>query len=798
MSKAKPSCFHCKEDVYTGEKFSRLIDNEKALFCCPACLAITDTILENGLSDYYQHRESAAPVPIKGDYKLWDNKSLQDGFVYPAADDTQTDLAHAKLYIEGMHCTACAWLIEKTLNNLPGVEQARLDYGQERLDVDWDIEQMPLSEVMSHIANIGYSPHPYQEDQIKKIQSQSEKRMLKRLGITGLLMMQVGMLSLCLYFGEHLGISTEYKQLLRVFALLFSLPLLLFGAIPFISRAIVGLEHKYLGMDVNIAIAILGLFGSSAYAVISKQGEIYFDSVAMLCFFILLARYIEHKSRMRLRNHTAFLPRIAHLIKNQNIEDKPLAKINPSDSIRVLQGEVIPTDGFVIAGNSTVSESLLTGESKPISKTLNDKVLAGSQNHDGVLDIQVSSKTSDSLARNIERFLQRKNELKPKSVSLTNKLSHHFSLAIILLSLGTWAYWFYMDNPEAYWIALSVLVVSCPCALSLAAPTALSAIQSQLRKQGILIQNPSTIERLHQITDILFDKTGTLTAGQFSIKDCQNLSKYSQQELDHLASRLQSCSRHPISQAFNETLNIAADPQVFLHQGVEASIEKKRYRIGSIDFCQQWHSSVLPPKNVSTSSTAQSQWVGLCDEKNMLAWYLLEDDIREQAKEVVSDLNSRGLDLSLVSGDQKTQVIATAKHLGIENSFYLQSSFEKLERLETIQKGHHKALTIGDGVNDAPVLSKSYVSATFSNACDWVKNTADIIILDQSLNSLSLLFKASDRYHRILRQNFAWAIAYNIIAIPFAMQGYITPWMAALGMSASSIIVVLNSYRLSR
>jgi len=815
----QPSCFHCEQAVVNPGRYTLLVNQEQQQFCCPACLAITETILGSGLAEYYQQRENAAPTPSRGEYALWDNKTLQEGFVnfiqsnakstekkqhnahtnsnsQPPKQALEASTAQAKLYIEGMHCSACAWLIEKSLEKLEAIISAEVDYAQECLSITWHIDQAPLSQVMQHIDFIGYTPHPYREDQIKQIQKQSERTMLKRLGITGILMMQIGMLSLGLYTGKAWGIDPHYESLLRAFTLLFSIPLLYYSALPFISRAIVNLEHKQLGMDVNIAIAIIGLFISSAYAVIYSTGEIYFDSVAMLCFFILLARFIENKSRMRLRSHTTFLPRIAHKIQGKSLLETPLHELQPGDYIRVQQGEVIPVDGQVLQGQSTVSESLLTGESKPITKQKNDTVLAGSQNHDGVLDVKMLKKSSDSLARNIERFLQRSSKDKPRSVSLSNQISHHFSWIIIGLSLASFAYWFYMDNPDAYWIALSVLVVSCPCALSLAAPTALSAIQSRLRKQGIVIQKPSTIENLIHAQHVIFDKTGTITQGAFSIRQCKNLSNYSEPKLDYFAACLESASRHPISQAFKNTSDIATNIQVFLHQGVEGSIDDKRYRIGSATFCKHWHPEIQAPILDDQQDITQSQWIGLCDQENFLCWYLLEDNIRDSADTVIDYLQAKGIEQSLISGDQKNQVQQTANFLGIQNYYYLQSSLDKLKQLQLLQQSGTKVLTIGDGVNDAPVLSQSYVSATFSNACDWVKNTADIIILDHSLLPIKTLFQACEHYRKILKQNFAWAIAYNILAIPFAMAGYVTPWMAALGMSISSLIVVFNSYRL--
>ncbi|MCK5880319.1 MAG: heavy metal translocating P-type ATPase, partial [Sinobacterium sp.] len=719
-------CYHCDEQVFTQQQYQLTIKDEVASFCCPACLSITQTILDSGLGDYYQQRETAAATPSKGSYLIWDNTNLQQGFVSTSNNvdsSSPKNIVNAKLYIEGMHCSTCAWLIEKTLERQTSVKRAHVDYSQESLTVEWNIGQTPLSSIMTCINNTGYTPHPFQEDTIKKLQENTEKKMLKRLGILGLLMMQIGMLSTALYAGNILGISAEYENLLRTFTLLLSLPVLFYGALPFLSRAFLSLETRQLGMDFNISIAIIGLFASSVYAVIYQQGEIYFDSVAMLCFFILLARFIEHKSRIRLRNHSAFLPTFAHKIVKQKVEDTPLNDINIGDTIRVKQGETIPADGKIQSGQSTVSESILTGESKAITKTKGDKVLAGCQNHDGEIDIIVEKPSKDSLAKNIERFLQRPDNNKTTSVSLTNQLAHHFSELIIFLSVASFAFWYYIGDPDAYWIALSVLVVSCPCALSLASPTALSAIQATLRKQGILIQNDSTIENLKNISHVIFDKTGTLTSGEFKISHHKNLSSYTTEKLINIAARLEASSKHPISRAFKTTSNIALNTHVFLHLGVEGEVDTKRYRIGSELFCQQWHPNAQSPDLPEQHNLTQAQWIGLCNNEAVLAWFLLEDNLREQAESSISYLKSQDFSISMVSGDRQAQVKNTAEALGIKNIYAQKNSFEKLEVLKKIHQETPYTLTIGDGINDAPLLSESYISATFSNACDWVKNT---------------------------------------------------------------------------
>ena len=778
-------CFHCNEKTPADHVFTSTIDGHPVYFCCPACLAITETIVQGGLSHFYQKREHL-PLPpnISDDYTKWDDPTAQSLFVKNHAD-TST----ATLHIEGMHCTACAWLIERFLTRKKAVLDARINYEQQRLDISWQPDLLPLSALMQWIADIGYTPHPFEEDAVQQRQAHAQRKQLTRIGVTGLLMMQVTMLSLSVYFGDYLGITREYRRLLEWFSLLFSLPVLYFGAADFIVSGLRGLRYGLLSMDVSVALALIGLFVGSVFSVFSETGDTYFDSLCMLCFFILLARFIEQRSRHHINPTKSILPKHVSRIVQDRMELKDLYAIDKGDHVLVKPGETIGLDGVIIEGESHVTEAMITGEAQAIFKTQNQQVFAGSQNCEGRLIIEVTASSNESVIANMQRIAETASHQTAQRKSTTDTISEYFTGSIIALSVATFIVWWQLGNANAFWIALSVLVISCPCALSLAAPTALSALQFQLRRQGILVCKPSAMDRLSHITTVAFDKTGTLTRGLYSLQTVQCMHNVSSTQCTSIASALEAQTHHPIAHAFGRTHMVAKDIHIAHGLGVTGSINNKTYRIGSQDYCRQWHPSITTPDN--------RHWVALCDKQHLLAWFLLEDTLRSQAKPLIQWLKSQSIDTLMLSGDASQSPHTFAELLDIKTVYSGCSSDQKQAILAKLQNQHQQVMMVGDGINDAQVLAQSHVSVTLRSASDWIKRSADLVLIEDNLAKLAVAIQQAKKYQRILTQNFSWALLYNALAIPFAMAGFITPWMAALGMSLSSIIVVLNSKRLT-
>lgn len=780
-------CAHCTESIPANVDISIIEDGQQQYFCCRACLAVYQTIRDFQLSDFYQQRENGIKPLIDGDEHLWFDQQSSAQWI-KINDKGQ---ATTRFYIEGMHCTACAWLIEHYLQRLQGVHAARVFYQHSYLDITWQQDALSFADLIQHIANVGYRAWPFQADIIRERQLQENTTLLKRIGISAILMMQIGMFSIGLYAGDYLGISAQHQQLLRVFSMLFSIPLLYYCALPFYVAAFYSLKARQPDMNISIALAITGLYSSSIYSVITRTGDIYFDSAAMFCLFVLTARFIEKKSRTDMQPSQPLLPTLVTKLADQQQSRCSIDSIVIGDVLIIREGDIIPLDGLVTSGSSTVSEAFLSGESAPINKQIGDKIFAGSQNHDGQLQLQVTTLAEQTLLYKINQLSEQAAEEKPRFISITDAIAAYFTLVILSLSTFTAIAWLTIDSSRAFWVALSVVVVSCPCALSLAAPTALSSVHFRLRQLGVYIRSIRVLETINRISTVVFDKTGTLSEGLFRILESQLVADKTEQQCLDIAAALEKNSKHPLATAFYQA-SIASAEHIDIHPGagVAGEVNGERYYLGSPHFCQRYHPQQQAPDN--------RLWIGLCSEEQFLAWFCLQDQLREDAKDLVDKLKQRRLHVQIVSGDSSIAVKQTADALAISDYYAGNSSAQKLAHLRKLQQQGQTVLMLGDGINDAPVLAQSDVSATLFSASNWVKNSADMVLLNDRLLDVDAVLQAAKQYRRILIQNFAWAFSYNIIAIPFAMAGYVTPWMAAIGMSLSSVIVVLNSRRLAK
>lgn len=775
------ACFHCDQALPKGfeDSYTLVHEGRSLTFCCPACQAIAEAILLGGFDQYYAKREGETlrPDEAQQDYRVWDESLLQEGFV-----SVEDNLNTIKLYIEGLHCTACAWLIEQHLLKQEAITDASVNYQQGLLTVKQD-KASPVSELMTQVARIGYKPHPYQDDHIQQAHAFEKKKQIKRLGITALLMMQLGMLAAGVYAGDYLGISAHHRQLLHVFGLLFSLPLLYVSGLPFFVSACKALQQQQVNMDVNIALAIVGLYGGSLVSVYQGVGDVYFDSIAMLCFFILLARFIEFTSRASLRFTKPLLPRFIRLVNQETVL---LESVQVGDQLIISPGDMIPVDGLVLAGSSTVNESMLTGESTPVSKVVGDKLLAGSENYTGVLTAQVLTNAGQSSLDRLEQLTE--------STQLSEQTQNDYWAAlftglIALLAFATYVVWLFIEPDRAFWVGLSVLVISCPCALSLASPTAKAVMQANLRKLGVIIRTPSVLEQAASIDTVFVDKTGTLTQGQLSVQKIENHSDFSDEQLLILAASLEQATGHPIASAFSEIVASSAEEiEVFPSKGVSGIVNHQRYYLGSAAFCGTLGDVPIQPYE-------PFQWIGLCKEGQFLAWIGLTDAIREDSLAVVNQLTAKGIEVEILSGDGSVHVKTVADTLSLP----YQSSLTPEDKLAAVQAAVNKGkqvLMLGDGLNDSVGLAGSHVSVTLDNAQDWTKSRVGVVLNHGKLSGILSLLAGAKAYKRTYRQNIVWALAYNALAIPLAMAGFITPLFAALGMSLSSIVVVLNARRL--
>lgn len=757
-----------------------------------------------GMSSYYQHRESCAPGSIPSadmvpafldELTRWDTPALAKQYV----SSTDSGDALTTLIVSGITCAACAWLIEKKLSTLPGVTEFRLNMSTHRAVVRWKPDAISLSGIIRAIASVGYKAEPYQPERSEILRKQENRTALIRIGLAGLGAMQVMMFAVGLYAGDSLGIETQYQGYLRVVSAIVTLPVLLYAGYPFLHGAFVNLRERQLGMDVPVAIALVLAYLSSLYSIAVQGPEVYFDSVCMFIFFLLIGRYLE----MRARHHAAAssLASGGHrsltarrLDEDGNGHLIPADMVAVGDVIQVRAGETIPCDGDVSLGESAVDESMLTGESLPIAKQFGARVISGSLNVDNPLQIRVTRPAHASTMNTLRRLLDQAQGEKPSITLLADRIAAKIVARVLIVTALTYIGWSWYAPEQAFWIALSVLVVTCPCALSLATPTALTTATSALADLGFLVTRGHTLEALEHLDHVVFDKTGTLTEGKFTVTHVRPLGFASQDECLAIAQALEGHSEHPVARAFSHlgaALRSFEQIKVVANQGVEGRFENICYRIGSPRFASALIDAACP------SAPDTGHWLLLSREKELLCWFQVRDEIRADAAALIQQIHANGTQVHLLSGDHSDHAQVVANSLNISHCRSGASPADKLAYITDLQK-QGRVLMVGDGLNDAPVLAAAHVSVALASGSDLAKVSADALILNSRLSTLQHAFDIARFNRKIMRQNIAWAVIYNTIAVPFAAFGYVPPWAAAIGMSTSSLVVVLNALRTRR
>lgn len=792
--KHQSNCFHCGEVNPPQSKFSVKINGQPQPMCCPGCEAVAQTIVDSGLTSYYTHRsetaeKSSSLIPEELSALVhYDLELIQEDFV-----KKQGEVSEITLTIEGITCAACAWLIEKKLRTLTGLIFINVNTTLHRVIIRWDDEQLKLSHILKEIQTVGYKAYPFQVNQQEIIYTELAKSYLKRLGLSGIATMQVMMFALALYSDFFSGMDEHFIEYFRWVSLIFATPVLLYSAQPFYFSAWRNIRNKTLGMDIPISIALLGAYSASAYATFVGRGEVYFESVSMFTFLLLLGRLLELRARRKASetssNLLRLLPSMATLIPNDKQTSEtliPAKSLKIDDVILVKAGETIPIDGIITKGASNIEESMLTGEHIPVKKQQESPVFAGTVNISSPLTIQVTKTLNNSLIAEIIQLQDNAQLNKPRIEIIADIVSRYFVAALLVIATLTYITWSYIAPEQAFWITLSVLVATCPCALSLATPMALTCATARLNKHGLLIKQHHVLETVNKIDHMIFDKTGTLTAGNFKLLKTQLFSDHTEQEVIDLAAQLERNSEHPIAQAFKHEQKNTVDIEEVMSvpsQGMQARFKNKMVKLGHAKFCST-------PDLVSNETV-----IYLTLDGKLIAAFDLGDKLRESAVSIIQYCQQKNIKTSLLTGDISQKGDEIVAMLNID---YLEKGVtpqEKLQYLQARQKTEH-VLMVGDGINDAPVLAGAHVSIALGNGTDLAKNSADVILLGDDLNKIAFLSQTAQKTTKIIKENLAWAIGYNLIIVPLAVMGLVPPYIAVIGMSFSSLIVVSNSLRL--
>lgn len=795
-------CYHCGLPVDSGSQFTAKVEGQHRQFCCVGCESVALLISGQGLGEFYKRRTAnaeRAPEAIE-DLSVFDNPQLQTEFVSQLDGHQQ-----AELLVQGITCTACVWLVEKILKDQSGVIDVSLHSVTHRLLLTYDADQVKLSSLLATLLSFGYRAQPWRVSTLQQNFATDKRKALKRIGLAGIGMMQVGMIAIATYAGDFQGIDQATRNMLNWVKALMATPVVLYSALPFFQAAYRSLAARHLSMDVPVALAIGLAYLASVWATLTGQGQVYFDAVMMFTFFLLIGRYYEHQSRHRNLlddwQYRAAIPDLA-LVQRDNVwVQAPSGTIEQGEMVRVAMGDQLPADGVLVSPKATIDESIFSGESEPISKAVNDPVYAGSGNVGDVIEYCVSASVSQSQLAKTNRAADQAQQNKPKWVAIADRVAAYFVGAVIIVSTLTFAVWYQVDPSRAFWVALSVLVATCPCALSLATPTVLAAAVQSARRKGLLVRNAEVLSLMPDIDEVVFDKTGTLTDGRFTIASFTKFNdEITEQQLKDALVTLEQHSKHPVANVLNAFAQGAqvieqAEVTTVVGKGVEAVIDDALWRVGRADWAAD---SVNGAVMQATNNSDDRAGVWLSVNGKAVAQFILKDQLRDEAIGVVNWFKQQGVAVTILSGDVQSSVDEVANTLSVDNARGSQLPNDKRAYLQQRQQQGARVAMVGDGLNDIEVLAQSDVSVVVGDGVDLVVDRGDILIINHRLVQLKDLWYLSTRTKQIEKQNIVWALTYNGSILPAAALGLVAPWAAAIGMSLSSIFVVANALRVKR
>lgn len=715
-------------------------------------------------------------------------------FVTPAKDGA----VHMDLAVDGITCAACMGEIERGLKRLPGIQTARVNLTSQRLAVDWVEDKTGADEIVAELSKLGYTAHPFDPASQKDRLDKTGKQLLRCLAVAGFAGMNIMLLSVSVWSGNATDITPETRDFFHWLSALIALPTVAFSGRPFFQSAFRALSAGRLNMDVPIVIGVGMAVALSVVQTFQHHHHAYFESAVMLLFFLLVGRYLDHNMRGRTRsfaeNIAALKAEVAARIGSDGtIREIPLSKIQSGDLVQVSGGERVPVDGIVESGLSEIDQSLVTGESVLVPVKPGQRVYAGTMNGAGALQVRVEAASGATLLDEVNRLLETASQAKSKYVRIADRAARLYAPLVHGAAGLTFLGWLLagLEWQPALVISISVLIITCPCALGLAVPAVQVVASGQLFKSGVLLNSGDAIERLSDIDTILFDKTGTLTLAEPEL--CGTIDPA--EELIALGGRLALASRHPLSAALvkaSGALMPLADVTEVSGAGLETTVEGERLRLGSPVFCGASHDDI--ERTLASNPGASLLAIRFGDRPVRLLAF--RQRLRADAKAVIHSLKNQGFSLEILSGDTRPSVEACARLLGVQDWQAEMTPSAKIKRLETLQAEGRKVLMVGDGLNDAPALAGAHVSLSPVSAVHLSQAAADAVFLGDKLQPVADALRLSKRARNAIEQNLWISAVYNIVAVPIAVAGFVTPLMAAVAMSASSIAVTANALRL--
>lgn len=718
-----------------------------------------------------------------------------DAFAAPKADGT----VHMDLAVEGITCAACMSTIERGLRAMPGVTEARVNLTTHRLALDWKPGETDAGGLVHRLERLGYRAHPFDPGRRSAEEEAESRELMRCMGVSGFGAMNIMLLSVSVWAGNVTDIDPSTRDLFHWISALIAIPVVAYSARPFFRSALRALRAFRTNMDVPISIGVVLTLGLSIFETMRSAEHAFFDSVVMLLFFLLTGRFLDHNMRRRTRSVAENVAALrvqsaAKLLPDGTVRDVPLSKVDPGDLVLVRPGERVSVDGVVEDGVSDIDQSLVTGETTLVTVGVGARVYAGTLNVGGLVRVRVTAATEGTLLDEVNKLLESAAQAKSKYMRLADRAAGAYAPIVHASALLTFLGWWLFGGlgvAESLVIAVSVLIITCPCALALAIPAVQVVTSGILFKAGVLLHSGDAIERLAVIDTVVFDKTGTLTLPEPRLLDAEGV------DADRLerAGRLARASRHPLGQALAEVTRAVAPPLEVREEpgrGIEAVIDGRIERLGSPDFCG------VPPAAVAAVLARHpgASLVAHREGESAPVLFAFEQGLRHDARAIVDGLKALGLSVEILSGDREAAVGEVAAALGVATWAAGQGPTDKIARLEALKAAGRRVLMVGDGLNDAPALAAAHVSLSPVTAVHLSQAAADAVFLGDRLAPVLAAVRVARRARVAMVQNLWLSVIYNFIAVPVAVAGMVTPLIAALAMSGSSVIVTLNALRL--
>jgi|TARA_B100001063_G_scaffold196858_1_gene188909 P-type Cu+ transporter len=792
-----------------------MIKEKELNFCCKGCQGVYHLLKSDGLDSFYDklgNKTITPPLNLEDDdISKFDTPSFMKNYTSLNKDG----FYEVDLIIEGIHCAACVWLNEKILHDTKGLIEANINFTTNKAKVIWDGDELKLSDIILRIRSIGYNAYAYDSSVADEKATKAKREYFIKMMVAVIASMNIMMLSVAKYTGFFTGITPEVMNMIHIGEFLLSTPVLFYSGWVFFKGAYFGLKNKMLNMDFLVSSGALLTYIYSLFILFGAKGESYFDSVAMIITFVLVGKYLEvigKKSAVdTLDKIKSSLPLEAVVIKGENKKQVALNSINIGDIIEIKTGEKVPVDGVIIKGEGAFDEASLTGESLPIFKKIGDSVYSGTINTNNLIHFEVTKDFKNSTFSSIVTLLEDSLNSKPKIQDKANEVSRGFTVSILTLSLITFLVWYFFGLDlgfdyegtshfeKSFIVAISVIVIACPCALALATPIASLIGISELAKKGLLFKEAKFIESLAKVNSVVFDKTGTLTKGELTVVKALILNE-DIEKLNLLYSLLDT-STHPISKSVKKYLLSKYDLKLeklsnirnIDAKGMSAQFTNSEGKAlsligGNLDL-------ILEEKIKYDLKVENSVFI-FAIEDEVIASFELVDEVKDYAKDLIQYLQNKNIEVIMLTGDNEQVASKVSSQLNIKKHLSKQTPISKAAYIKSLRTSGKIVVMVGDGVNDSVALSNADVAIAMGTSADISMAVSDIVLLNSSLTSLKDAFEISSRTYNFIKQNLAISLVYNLVTIPFAMLGYVIPLVAALSMSLSSLLVVLNSLRI--